>query len=59
MEPEVELGFFEIVTDFNQMGIKYLTIGRRAVVRYGAPVLTADSDVWIAAAMGYHIFQFS
>jgi hypothetical protein len=50
MEPEVELGFFEIVTDFNRMGIKYLIIGRRAVVLYGAPVLTADFDFWIATA---------
>ena len=47
MEPEVELDFFDIVKDFNEMGIKYLIIGRRAVVLYGAPVLTADYDFWI------------
>ena len=47
MEPEVELDFFDIVKDFNRMGIKYLIIGRRAVVLYGAPVLTADYDFWI------------
>jgi hypothetical protein len=47
MEPEVELDFFDIVKDFNKMGIKYLIIGRRAVVLYGAPVLTADYDFWI------------
>ena len=29
------------------MRIKYLIIGRRAVVLYGAPVLTADYDFWI------------
>jgi hypothetical protein len=50
MEPEIELGFFEIVADFNQMGIRYLIIGRRAVVLYGAPVLTADCDFWIDSA---------
>ena len=47
MEPEVELDFFDIVKDFNKMGIKHLIIGRRAVVLYGAPVLTADYDFWI------------
>ena len=47
MEPEVELDFFEIIKDLNLMGIKYLIIGRRAVVLYGAPVLTADYDFWI------------
>jgi hypothetical protein len=47
MEPEVELDFFTIIKDFNRMGIRYLIIGRRAVVLYGAPVLTADYDFWI------------
>ncbi|MBW2114637.1 MAG: hypothetical protein JRH04_07235 [Deltaproteobacteria bacterium] len=47
MEPEVELDFFDIVKDFNRMGIRYLIIGRRAVVLYGAPVLTADYNFWI------------
>jgi len=50
MEPEVELGFFDIIYDFNRMGIRYLIIGRRAVVLYGAPVLTADSDFWVDVA---------
>ena len=36
-----------IIYDFNRMGIRYLIIGRRAVVLYGAPVLTADSDFWV------------
>ena len=47
MEPEVELDFFAIVKDLNRMGIKYLIIGRRAIVLYGAPVLTADYDFWV------------
>jgi len=47
MEPEVELDFFDIIKDFNRIGIRYLIIGRRAVVLYGAPVLTADYDFWI------------
>jgi hypothetical protein len=32
MEPEIELDFFDIIKDLNRMGIKYLIIGRRAVV---------------------------
>ena len=47
MEPEVELDYFDIIKDFNEMGTRYLIIGRRAVVLYGAPVLTADYDFWI------------
>jgi hypothetical protein len=47
MEPELDLGFFDIIRDFNRMDIRYLIIGRRAVVLYGAPVLTGDYDFWI------------
>jgi len=47
MEPELDLSFFDIIRDFNRMGIRYLIIGRRAVVLYGAPVLTGDYDFWI------------
>ena len=50
MEPELDLDFFDIIKDFNRLGIKYLIIGRRAVVLYGAPVLTADYDFWIDSA---------
>jgi len=27
--------------------IRYLIVGRRAVILYGGPVLTADTDLWI------------
>ena len=50
MEPELELAFFDIIKDFNRLRIRYLIIGRRAVVLYGAPVLTADYDFWIDSA---------
>lgn len=60
MEPEIELDFFDIIRDLNRMGIRYLIIGRRAVVLYGAPVLTADYDFWIdlkdrAKVLGYFL----
>jgi len=58
MEPELELGFFDIIKDFNRMGIKHLIIGRRAVVLYGAPVLTADYDFWIDAADSARVLSY-
>ena len=47
MEPEKEVGFLELIREFDRRGIRFLIIGRRAVVLYGAPVLTADYDLWI------------
>jgi len=58
MEPEIELGFFDIIKDFNQLGIRYLIVGRRAVVLYGAPVLTADYDFWIDADDRTRVFSY-
>jgi len=31
----------------NRHKIRYLIIGRRAVILYGGPVLTADHDIWL------------
>ena len=47
MEPEREIEFLDLIRAFNRRGIRYLIIGRRAVILYGAPVLTADHDLWI------------
>jgi hypothetical protein len=47
MEAEKEISFFEIIQSFNSLNIQYLIIGRRAVILYGAPVMTADYDFWI------------
>jgi len=47
MEPEKEVKFFDLIREFNRRKIRYLIIGRRAVVLYGGPVLTADHDLWI------------
>lgn len=58
MEPEIELGFFDIIKDFNQLEIRYLIIGRRAAVLYGAPVLTADYDFWIDAADRIRVLDY-
>ena len=58
MEPEVELDFFDLIKDFNEMGIKYLIIGRRAVVLYGAPVLTADYDFWIDSSERARVLSY-
>ena len=50
MEPEKEVKFFDLIRRFNRQKIRYLIIGRRAVILYGGPVLTADYDLWIHPA---------
>jgi hypothetical protein len=47
MEPEKEVKFFDLLREFSRRSIRYLITGRRAVILYGAPVLTADHDLWI------------
>lgn len=47
MEPEEEVKFFDLIRRFNHERIRYLIVGRRAVILYGGPVLTADYDFWI------------
>jgi hypothetical protein len=47
MEPEKEVKFSVLIRKFNRENIRYLIIGRRAVVLYGGPVLTGDYDLWI------------
>jgi hypothetical protein len=47
MKPEKEVKFFDLIRSFNHQKIRYLIIGRRAVILYGGPVLTADTDLWI------------
>ena len=50
MEPEKEIKLLDLIRRFNRQKIRYLIIGRRAVILYGAPVLTADHDLWIHPA---------
>ena len=47
MEPEREVDFFTLLREFTRRNIRCLIIGRRAVILYGAPVLTADYDLWV------------
>jgi len=47
MEPEKEVSFLKLIRELNRRKIRYLIIGRRAVILYGGPVLTADTDLWI------------
>jgi hypothetical protein len=47
MEPEKEVKLFDVIREFNRQHIRYLIIGRRAVILYGGPVLTGDHDIWI------------
>lgn len=47
MEPEKEVNLLGVVREFNRLEIRYLLIGRRALILYGAPVLTGDNDIWV------------
>ena len=47
MQPEKEVSLFKLICELNRRKIRYLIIGRRAVILYGAPVLTVDTDLWI------------
>ena len=47
MKPGKEIKFLELIRVLNRHHIRYLIIGRRAVILYGGPVLTADHDVWV------------
>lgn len=47
MKPEKEVKFFKLLRELNRQRIRYLIIGRRAVILYGGPVLTADHDIWL------------
>ena len=47
MEPEKEISLFKLIRELNRAKIRYLIIGRRAVILYGGPVLTADTGLWI------------
>jgi len=50
MEKEKEIDFLEVIRELERKTIRFLIIGRRAVILYGAPVLTADHDLWIHPA---------
>jgi hypothetical protein len=47
MKLEKEVKFFKLIRELNRQKIRYLIIGRRAVILYGGPVLTADHDIWL------------
>jgi len=47
MKVEKEVKFSKFIRELNRQKIRYLIIGRRAVILYGGPVLTADHDIWL------------
>jgi hypothetical protein len=50
MEPEKEINLIDVIRELNRLEIRYLIIGRRAMILYGAPVLTGDNDIWISSS---------
>jgi hypothetical protein len=58
LEADPPFDFATIAADLNRLGIRWLLFGRQAVVLYGAPVSSADWDLWAdpaqrAAILGY------
>ncbi len=52
---EKEITLITLIKKFNKGDVRYLIIGRRAVILYGAPVLTADYDLWIDSKKKLHV----
>jgi hypothetical protein len=46
MEAEKEVDLLRLIHVLERHRVRYLIIGRRAVILYGAPVLTGDHDLW-------------
>jgi hypothetical protein len=53
-EKEIE----KIITGFNKKRIRYLLIGRQAVMLYGAPLFSFDYDFWIHPEDKKQLFEF-
>ena len=42
--------FKEILSTFNDHGVKYLVVGVHAVMKYSEPRYTTDLDIWVEAS---------
>ncbi len=49
MEQGQEPQFKQIIRQFNGNLVRYVIIGRQAVVLYGAPVTSFDYDLWVSS----------
>ncbi|MCX7793149.1 MAG: hypothetical protein N2257_01900 [Thermodesulfovibrionales bacterium] len=47
----------EIIKAFNREGIRYILIGRQAVVQYGAPLFSFDYDFWIDPEDRFSVYR--
>lgn len=48
----------EVIKGFNQRGIRYMLIGRQAVMLYGAPLFSYDFDFWVHPEDRDKVFSF-
>jgi len=44
MKPEKEIKLWDLIRRCDHEKIRYLIVGRRAIILYGAPVLIGDHD---------------
>jgi hypothetical protein len=52
LEPENFIDPIEFIGRLNEAGIRYLLVGRQAVVQYGAPVQSFDFDFYLCPEPG-------
>lgn len=46
----MNLDFRDLLSIFNENGVKYLVVGGYAVMKYSEPRYTKDLDLWIEAS---------
>jgi hypothetical protein len=47
LKAEPEFNFPDLVKELNKEHIRYILIGRQALILYGAPLLSFDYDLWV------------
>ncbi len=53
-----EIKIEKILKGLNRRGIRYLLIGRQAVMLYGAPVFSYDYDLWVHPEDRERLYEF-
>ncbi len=49
--------FKNLIKKFNKRGVRYLLIGRQAIVLHGAPVTSFDYDLWVSPQSRTEVFS--
>lgn len=58
MQAEPLFDFPTLVSELNARGVRFLLVGRQALVLHGAPVLSFDYDLWVDGSERPRILHF-